>query len=143
MTVLAARFGLTGAFAALALALVPGKAQARIVHWQHAGASVFGGACEPGEHTGYRGDYLPTRWRSFAELGMGTALGGLAYNQQIRVLWPATHRRMTIRRRDIGLGGGAVAGLRRAIDLYEPVLTYLLRGRSCTWTGVLLYRRLP
>lgn len=73
---------------------------------------------------------------------MGNALGGLGYGARIRVLWPRTHRRITIRKRDIGLGGGNVGGLRRSIDLYEPVLTYLLRGRSCTWTGVLLWRRM-
>ena len=122
------------------LMLFPHTAQAREVHWQTAGASVFGGTCEPSEHTGYRGDYLPSRPWSFAELGMGSALGGLPYGYTIRVLNPDTHRRRNIRKLDIGFGGSAVRGLRRSIDLYEPVLTYLLGKRSCTWTGRILWR---
>lgn len=118
----------------------PHTAQARKVTWRVAGASVFGGACEPAEHTGYRGDYLPARPWSFAELGMGSALGGMPYMATIRVLSPVTHRRRNLKLRDIGRGGGDVMGHRRAIDLYEPALTYLLGRRNCNWTGIILWR---
>jgi hypothetical protein len=128
--------------AMLVAGVLPATADASPVRWHQAGASVFGGACAPGEHTGYRGDYLPARWRSFAPLGNGPPLGGQGVGARIRVLNPATHRRLTIRKRDIGLGGRQVAGLRRSIDLYEPVLTRLLGHRSCTWTGTVLWRPL-
>jgi len=127
----------------LLLALVwPSPAAARQV-WHRAGASTFGGPCEPSEHTGYRGDFLPARWRSFAELNMGTALGGLPYGARIRVLNLRTHRRLNIRRRDIGAGGGPVFGVPRVIDLYFPVTRFLDPSASCSsWTGVIWWRRL-
>lgn len=125
--------------ASAALAAFAPQAHAREVRWQRAGASIYGGACEYGS-TGYRGDDLRARWRSFAELGMGSALGGLPYLARIRVLNPRNHRRMTIRKRDIGGGGGAVLGLARSIDLWQPVAARLFNA-SCTWTGVVLWRR--
>lgn len=129
--------------AALVIAAVfASAAGARTVHWHSAGASTFGGPCQPSEHTGYRGDHLPTRWRSFAELGNGGALGGLPYMARIRVLNPATHRRLNIRKRDIGLGGSSVAGLLRSLDLYWRVTSYLDPAAGCSWwTGKVLWRR--
>jgi hypothetical protein len=114
------------------------------VHWHQAGASTFGGPCEPAEHTGYRGDNLPTRWRSFAELNMGTSLGGLPYKTSIRVLNPSTHRRLTIHKRDIGRGGGPILRLPRLIDLYWGVTHYLdPRALCASWTGRILWRLYP
>jgi hypothetical protein len=111
--------------------------------WHRVGASTFGGPCEPGESMGYRGDHLPSRPYSFAELNMGSALGGLPYGARIRVLNPRNHRRLNIVKRDIGGGGGPVFGVPRAIDLYWPVTRYLTPGASCwSWTGVVLWRRL-
>lgn len=124
---------------AAAVFLLPSVAQARKVHWQHAGASIYGGACEYG-HIGYRGDDLRVAWKSFAELGMGSALGGLPYLAKIRVLNPRNHRRMTIRKRDLGGGGANVFGLHRSIDLWQPVAARVF-GASCSWTGAILYRR--
>lgn len=73
--------------------------------------------------TGYRGDNLcaPGLWRSFAELGMGCsvghgALGGLPHRARIRVLY--RHRKLTLVKRDCGLGGGPVGGWPRSIDLW-------------------------
>lgn len=127
---------------AVLLIVLPTTAGAREVHWNRAGASTFGGPCEPSEHTGYRGDYLPDRWQSFAELGMGTMLGGLPHNARIRVLNPRTHRRLNLLKRDIGGGGGPVFGLPRSIDLYWKATSYLTPGASCSsWTGVVLWRR--
>lgn len=125
--------------ATAALMLLPATTEARVVHWQRAGASIYGGACEYG-HIGYRGDDLRSRWHSFAELGMGSALGGLPYLARIRVLNPRNHRRLTILKRDIGGGGGNVFGLRRSIDLWQPVATRVF-GASCSWTGAILWRR--
>jgi len=47
---------------------------------------------------------------------MGTALGGLAYKQRLDVIRGSNIVR--IYKRDIGLGGGAVAGYRRSIDIW-------------------------
>ncbi len=94
-------------------------AVAEPVTWHKTGASVYGG---PGDRssgcTGYRGENLCAlwRWRSFAELGMGQALGGLPNGARIRVLYRG--RRLTLVKRDIGLGGGPVGGLPRTIDLW-------------------------
>lgn len=63
------------------------------------------------------------KWRSFAELRMGTALGGLPYRAKIRVLY--RHRKITLAKRDIGLGGGDVGGFPRSIDLWHRAAAYL------------------
>ena len=128
----------------IGLAVTDGS-DARKVTWTKVGASTYGGRCESG-HTGYRGAYLPKLWRSFAELGGTTAstatlMGGLPNGAKVRILYPPTGRKMTIRKRDIGLGGAQVGGLPRAIDLWHDV-TARVAVDSCTWTGVVLYRRL-
>lgn len=123
----------------IGLAVTDGS-DARKVTWTKVGASTYGGRCESG-HTGYRGAHLPTLWRSFAELNMGTAMGGLPNGAKIRILYPPTGRKMTIYKRDIGAGGGPVFGFRRAIDLWHDV-TARVAVDSCTWTGVVLYRRI-
>ena len=95
-----------------------GKADARKVSWRTTGASVYGG---PGDSTsgcvGFRGDNLcGWKWRSFAELRMGSALGGLPHGAKIRVLYRG--RKMTLVLRDIGLGGGDVGGWPRSVDVW-------------------------
>lgn len=111
--------------AAIITLAVTSSAHARTVHWHTAGASVYGG---PGDAssgcTGYRGDHLcGWKWRSFAELRMGSALGGLPYGARIRVLYRG--RRITLVKRDIGLGGGSVGGWPRSIDLWWKAGSYL------------------
>ena len=111
--------------------------------WHRTGASVFGQPCDAGEVVGYRGDSLNANPLTFAELGMGTALGGLKYRQRIRVKDPVSKRSITLWKIDIGLGGSAIAGLRRGLDVLYPALRRLLKGRaSCSWTGRLYWRRL-
>lgn len=109
--------------------------------WHRTGASVFGQPCDPWETIGYHGDKFADHPLTFAELGMGTALGGLAYRQRIRVKDPVSRASITLRKLDIGLGGDAVAGLRRGLDVLYPALRRLLKGRaSCSYTGVLWWR---
>lgn len=115
-----------------ALTVAANAAQARHVHWHKAGASVYGGAGDSGCY-GYRGDRLcdPNGlWRSFAELGMGCnrpgdhgLLGNLPVHARIRVLY--RHRRVTLTKRDCGLGGPPVGGFPRAIDLWWRAAAYL------------------
>lgn len=109
---------------------VAAAAHSQPVTWHKAGASLFGG---PGDAssgcTGYRGDNLcGWKWRSFAELGMGCGggrglLGGLPYGAHIRVMHAG--RKLTVVKRDCGLGGGPVDGLPRAIDLWWKAAAYL------------------
>jgi hypothetical protein len=81
------------------------------------GASTFGGPGDPGTgSTGYRGDNLYQKPDSFAELKMGTALGGLPYMAGMKVTGPKGSK--TLYKRDIGLGGGPVSGHSRDIDLW-------------------------
>lgn len=90
------------------------------------GASIFGGPGDPGTgHIGYRGDDLNANPDSYAELsnnpgaGVGgdfAALGGLPYRAKLRITGP---RGSAIAyKRDVGAGGGAVSGHKRAIDLW-------------------------
>src|ERR1035437_800351 len=86
---------------------------------QYYGASVFGGPNDPGTgSTGYKGDNLNNLPNSFAELGMGTAMGNLPYGTQVRVTNPANGKSLVVTKRDIGKGGGAVGGTPRGIDLW-------------------------
>jgi len=119
----------------------PSPAAARQV-WHRAGASTFGGPCEPGEHTGYRGVWLPGTL-SFAELGMGTAMGGLPNRARIRVLDLRTHRRINVTKNDVGFGGSDVFGVRRTVDLYWTATHALDPRASCSsWTQAIYWRRL-
>jgi uncharacterized phage infection (PIP) family protein YhgE len=88
------------------------------------GASVFGGPGDPGTgHVGYRGDDLNVHPDSFAELNMGTALGGLPYLAGLRVTGPRGS--MRVYKRDIGRGGGSVQGKPRAIDLWYQAAQHI------------------
>lgn len=125
------------------------QAKGATTHWHRVGTSTYGGSCEPYEVIGNRGADLaglhgPALWRSFAELDMGYAMGHLPNGARIRVLNPATHRRMTLTRRDIGRGGQAIHGVRRGLDLWWKAARYLAgRAWSCSsWTGVTLWRRI-
>jgi len=87
------------------------------------GASVFGGPNDPATGTiGYRGDSLPGRM-AFAELNMGTAMGGLPYKAPVRV--SLGNRSVIARKLDIGAGGGPVGGVPRAIDLWHETAAAL------------------
>lgn len=87
------------------------------------GASMFGGPGDPGTgHIGYRGDDLNQFPNSFAELSNSpggldfSALGGLPYKAKLKISGP---RGSAIAyKRDVGAGGGAVQGHKRAIDLW-------------------------
>lgn len=125
----------------LAALSISASASAHETHWNTAGASIYGDTCGSGS-IGYRGDYLPDHPWSFAELDMGTALGNLPNHTRIRILYPRTHRKKTIMKRDIGGGGGPIEGVPRKIDLYAPAAEYLNGGQGCNWTGVVLWRRL-
>lgn len=82
------------------------------------GASVFGGPGDPGTgHIGYKGDDLRKKWNSFAELNMGTAMGGLPYGAGRWVTGP-NGKSLKLYKRDIGKGGGNVNGRVRGIDLW-------------------------
>lgn len=81
------------------------------------GASFYGGPDDPstpGTH-GYKGDEL-TGTHAFAELKMGTALGGLAHGTQLVVTYNG--KSVVATKLDIGAGGDQVDGLPRAIDLW-------------------------
>ncbi len=82
------------------------------------GASVFGGPGDPGTgHIGYKGDDLRRYPNSFAELNMGTAMGGLPYRATRWVTGP-NGKTLKMQKRDIGRGGGSVNGRTRGIDLW-------------------------
>ena len=127
--------------AVLVLGVLIGSSEARRVHWRATGATTFGGPLDHGTpgHIGYRGDDLNVLWRSWAELGNGCALGCLPRGTAIRVLVPATGRRLTVRKRDIGLGGGSIAGLPRTVDLWWMAAREL--GLPLAWSGRVLIRR--
>ena len=130
--------------AALILALVVActwAGTAGATSWHRTGASVFGQPCDPWETIGYRGDLFATHPLTFAELGMGTYLGGLPYRARLRIKDPVSRRSITLIKTDIGAGGDTVSGVRRGLDVLWPALRRLLKGRaSCAWTGVLWWR---
>ena len=79
-------------------------------------ASEYGGPSDPTSGThGYHGDDLTGRM-AFAELGMGTALGGLPYKYKLRIDFGG--RSVVAEKLDIGLGGPGCGGHGRAIDLW-------------------------
>lgn len=85
-------------------------------------ASVFGGRGDD-NGIGYRGDRLFNFNDSFAELGMGRALGGLPLHAKRWI----NYRSKTVRgtKRDIGGGGAGIGGTVRAIDLHAPLASRL------------------
>lgn len=102
------------------------------------GASFFGGPTDPGTgHTGYRGDDLRKHPNSFAELGMGHAMGGLPY--LARVAFTGPKGSATLVKRDIGDGGAAVRGHKRAADFWHAVKAKIMGGAGL---AVVKYREL-
>ena len=80
-------------------------------------ATTFGGPGDPGTGSvGYKGDNLNAKPNSFAELNMGTALGGLPYMAPITVALRG--KKMTLYKRDIGGGGPGLNGHTRAVDIW-------------------------
>lgn len=79
-------------------------------------ASDFGGPHDPstGSH-GYHGDLLTGRM-AYAELGMGTLLGGLPYKQRARITYQG--KSVVAEKLDIGAGGAGCGGHARALDLW-------------------------
>lgn len=89
-------------------------------------ASVYGFG-EPGTGTqGYRGDYLPGH-QAYAELEMGTALGGLPYKHMLQI--SRAGKSVVAPKLDIGAGGP----LNPKIDLWEHTARAL--GLSSTFSG--------
>jgi hypothetical protein len=115
---------------------------------QRVGASEYGGPGDPSSGTvGASGASLTAHPDSYAELGgtslqTATAMGGLAYLTPLRVGWDG--RAVIAYKRDIGLGGGPVAGLPRVIDLWWRLAGALgipyERGR---WSGPVTVSRPP
>jgi hypothetical protein len=89
---------------------------------QTVGATEYGGPGDPSSDTvGASGVDLLTHPNSFAELGgtgfaTATALGGLAYGTALDI--SAGGRSVIAQKEDIGLGGGAIDGHPRVIDLW-------------------------
>jgi hypothetical protein len=81
-------------------------------------ASTFGGTAGDDNGVGYRGADLRAKknWDTFAELDMGTALGGLPENSPIRVTYP-NGKTQILYKRDIGAGGPGLNGHKRAVDI--------------------------
>jgi hypothetical protein len=86
------------------------------------GATEYGGPGDLSSGTvGSSGANLLQNPDSYAELGgdtfqTATAMGGLPYMTPLRITWGA-HSAIAYKR-DIGLGGGSIAGLPRVIDLW-------------------------
>lgn len=102
------------------------------------GATTFGGSADPGTgSTGYRGDNLNGRM-AWAELDMGSALGGLPYGARIRITYGG--RSVIASKLDIGGGGGPIGGVHRAVDLWWETAQAL--GVGTSWSGVVKVYRL-
>ncbi|MGH2915535.1 MAG: hypothetical protein ACRDMX_11155, partial [Solirubrobacteraceae bacterium] len=86
------------------------------------GATEYGGPGDPSSGTvGASGVNLVAHPDSYAELGglsfqSADALGGLPYMTPLRITWG--NRSAIAYKRDFGFGGGPIAGLSRAIDLW-------------------------
>jgi hypothetical protein len=112
------------------------------------GATEYGGPGDPDSGTvGASGQNLTVHPDSYAELGgisfqTATALGGLPYMTPLRVTW-GPHSAVAYKR-DVGLGGGPVAGLPRAIDLWWQFAAALrIPYDSGRWSGVVQISRAP
>jgi hypothetical protein len=112
------------------------------------GATEYGGPGDPSSGTiGSSGISLSAEPDSYAELGgltfqTAADLGGLPYGTPLRVTWG---RRSAIAyKRDIGFGGGAVAGLPRVIDLWWQLAGRLgIPYEHGLWSGVVRIERPP
>ncbi|HEX5743938.1 MAG TPA: serine hydrolase [Candidatus Saccharimonadales bacterium] len=92
-------------------AIVSGKAVGNLPpRGRNVGASYYTGA------TGYKGDSLPGTY-SYAELGNGSAMGGLKHKQKLAITYKG--KTVVAEKLDVGAGGDTVNGKERAIDLYQ------------------------
>ena len=112
------------------------------------GATEYGGPDDPSSGSvGASGASLVQNPDSYAELGgdtfqTATALGGLPYMTPLRVSWDG--RSAVAYKRDIGLGGGPVAGLPRVIDLWWQFAGALrIPYESGRWSGAVSITRPP
>lgn len=90
------------------------------------GATWYGGAGDSmtSGTAGAYGDLSGHPW-SFAELGMGRAMGGLKPLSWWYVHSKTNHRTKRAQKRDIGGGGGAIGGYTRGLDAWHPLARYL------------------
>lgn len=112
------------------------------------GATEYGG---PGDRTsgsvGAAGVSLLAHPDSYAELGgatfqTATAMGGLAYLTPLRITW-AAHSAIAYKR-DIGIGGGAIDGRPRVIDLWWELAGALrIPYERGLWSGTVTVARPP
>lgn len=115
---------------------------------QLVGATEYGGAGDPSSGTiGSSGANLLEHPDSYAELGgytfqTATAIGGLPYMTPLRITW-GQHSAIAYKR-DIGLGGGPVAGLPRVIDLWWQFAGALgIPYEDGLWSGAVRIERPP
>jgi hypothetical protein len=115
---------------------------------QVVGATEFGGPGDPSSGVvGGSGVDLLAAPDSFAELGgttfaTATDLGGLPYGTPLRITWGG-HSALAYKR-DIGLGGGPVAGLPRVIDLWWQLAGGLgIPYTHGLWSGAVRIERPP
>ncbi|HLI59313.1 MAG TPA: hypothetical protein VKV21_06570 [Solirubrobacteraceae bacterium] len=112
------------------------------------GATEYGGPGDPSSGSvGSSGVDLATHPDSYAELGgttfqTATAMGGLPYETPLRITWRG--RSVIAYKRDIGLGGGPIDGVRRAIDLWWELTGALgIPYEEGRWSGVVHVERPP
>ncbi|MHB8657044.1 MAG: hypothetical protein ACYC91_03675 [Solirubrobacteraceae bacterium] len=115
---------------------------------QVVGASEYGGPGDPSSGVvGSSGTNLLVHPDSYAELGglsfqTATAMGGLPYMTPLRVSWGP--RSAIAYKRDIGFGGGPIAGLPRVIDLWWQLAGGLgIPYESGLWSGPVRIERPP
>ena len=112
------------------------------------GATEYGGPGDPSSGSfGSSGANLIENPDSYAELGgttfqTATAMGGLAYMTPLRITW-GSHSAVAYKR-DIGLGGGPIAGRPRVIDLWWQFAGQLgIPYEGGLWSGPVRIERPP
>jgi cell wall-associated NlpC family hydrolase len=115
---------------------------------QTVGATEYGGPGDPASgDVGSSGVNLAAQPDSYAELGGTTfqtavAMGGLPYGTPLRITWGG-HSAIAYKR-DIGLGGGPIAGYPRVIDLWWELATRLgIPYEDGAWSGPVRIERPP
>ncbi len=115
---------------------------------QLVGATEYGGPGDPSSGaTGSSGANLLQLPDSYAELGgdtfqTATAMGGLPYLTPLRITWG--DRSAIAYKRDIGLGGGPIAGLPRVLDLWWELAGQLgIPYEDGLWSGPVKIGRPP
>ena len=105
------------------------------VSWHRTGATVYSAGCN-----GAYGNVCGVS--AFAELGMGTAMGGLKPGTKVRFLLP-NGRKVDGRKLDIGLGGPPIGGLPRGADLRCELLRRGGINNCVSWSAVVRWRIIP